>query len=443
MSRTPSGQPVRVVGGTLALLLGASLAVTASTPVLAEPAPDPASFPSKQQVDAARERARDAAASVGQVQARLAGADERLRKLEVDAQAAVEVYNTAVYRRTRAEHAAGDAAARAEAARREAERRRQAVAALAAADYRLDSRLNEISAYLGAGGPGALLDQASTAAMVSTSAVDAYQSLLASRSVTRALDAEAARYVDAERRRADDAAKARQQAAAAMDGQAKAVTAIRAEKTALIARLAQLQRTSTRLAANRQAGLEAQARARAEAARQRAERERHEAERREAARRDRDRQGDGSGGDGSGGDGDGGTGGGSPRNSGDGTSTEQGREAMSYAMAQLGEQYVFGADGPGSWDCSGLTMKAWARAGVSMPHFARGQYWQSKPVRMGELQPGDLLFWASNPRDSNTIYHVALYLGNGKMVHAPRPGRNVEVKSMWYMGTPTHLARPR
>jgi cell wall-associated NlpC family hydrolase len=438
VSRAPSGQPVRVVRGTLTLLLGASLAMTASTPVLAEPAPDPGSFPSKQQVDAAHKRARDAAASVGQVQARLAGADERLRKLEVDAQAAVEVYNTAVYRRSRAEQAAGEAAARAEAGRREAERRRQAVAALAAADYRLDSRLNEISAYLGADGPGALLDQASTAAMVSTSAVDAYQSLLASRSVTRALDAEAARYVDAERRRADEAAKARQQAAAAMDGQAKAVTAIRAEKTALIARLAQLQRTSTRLAAKRQAGLEAQVRARAEAARQRAERERQEAERREAARRDRDRQSDGSGGDGSGG-GDGG----SPRNDGDGTSTEQGREATSYAMAQLGEPYVFGADGPGSWDCSGLTMKAWARAGVSMPHFARGQYWQSKPVRTGELQPGDLLFWASNPRDSNTIYHVALYLGNGKMVHAPRPGRNVEVKSMWYMGTPTHLARPR
>ncbi|GAA5007228.1 NlpC/P60 family protein [Actinopolymorpha pittospori] len=420
-----------MVRGTLALLLGASLAVTASTPVLAEPAPAPGTVPSKRQVDAARERARDAAASVGLVQAKLAGADERLRKLEVDAQAAVEVYNTAVYRRTRAEQAAGEAAARAEAARREAEQKRQAVAALAAADYRLDSRLNEISAYLGADGPRTLLDQASTAMMVSTSAVDAYQSLLASRSVARALDAEAAQYVETERRRADDAAKAKQQAATAMDGQSKAVIAIRAEKSALITRLAQLQRISTRLAAKRQAGLEAQARARAEAARQRAERERQDAE-----RRDRDRQGDGSGGDGGGG-------GGSPRNDGDGTSTQQGREVVSYAMAQLGEPYVFGADGPGSWDCSGLTMKAWARAGVSMPHFARGQYWQSTPIRTGDLQPGDLLFWANNPRDSNTIYHVALYLGDGKMVHAPRPGRSVEVKSMWYMGAPTHLARPR
>ena len=428
-----------MVRGTLALLLGASLAVTASTPVLAEPAPAPGTVPSKRQVDAARERARDAAASVGQVQAKLAGADERLRKLEVDAQAAVEVYNTAVYRRTRAEQAAGEAAARAEAARREAERKRQAVAALAAADYRLDSRLNEISAYLGADGPRTLLDQASTAMMVSTSALDAYQSLLASRSVARALDAEAAQYVEAERRRADDAAKARQQAATAMDGQATAVTAIRTERSALITRLAQLQRISTQLAAKRQAGLEAQARARAEAARERAERERAERERaererQEAERRDRDRQGDGSHGDGSGR---------SPRNDGDGTSTEQGREAVSYAMAQLGEPYVFGADGPGSWDCSGLTMKAWARAGVSMPHFARGQYWQSTPIGTGELQPGDLLFWANNPRDSNTIYHVALYLGDGRMVHAPRPGRSVEVKSMWYMGAPTHLARPR
>nr|WP_269091206.1 C40 family peptidase [Actinopolymorpha cephalotaxi] len=290
--------------------------------------------------------------------------------------------------------------------------------------------------------------------MVSTSANDAYQRLRASQAVSHVLAQEATASAGVERRRAADADRARRQAEAALATQTRAVGSIEAEKAALVARLAALQNVSTDLATKRQAGLAEQARQRAEAARRRAE----QAER---ARRQRDQgraddNGGGSSSRKSGGNenrrdkkDDGDNGGGSRKYDGGsspgkgGGSSRQGELAVEYALRQVGEPYVFGADGPGSWDCSGLTMRAWEHAGISMPHFARGQYWQSRKVRLGQLRPGDLLFWANNPRDSNTIYHVAMYIGNGEMVQAPRPGRGVEVKSMFYMGRPTQFARPR
>ncbi|NYH92675.1 NlpC/P60 family protein [Actinopolymorpha rutila] len=428
---------------SLALLIGVAVVTTAG-PAAAEP-PDPPSIPSRHQVEAARGRAEAAAADVGQVQARLAEADARLRALDVAAQTAVENYDTAVYGRTKAGQAASAAAARADRARRQAEERRREVARLAVADYSQDGRLTEIVAYLDAEGPRTMLDRASTASMVSTSANDAYQRLRASQAVSHVLAQEAAASAGVERRRAAEADKARQQATAALSAQTRAVGSIEAGKAALVARLAELQNISTDLATKRQAGLAEQARRRAEAARLRAQAER--------ARSDEDRARDRADDNGNGGNGgnsgsrdrkkkkdkrDGG--GSSP---GRGGSSRQGELAVAYALSQLGEPYVFGATGPGSWDCSGLTMRAWDHAGISMPHFARGQYWQSRRIGLGDLRPGDLLFWASNPRDSNTIYHVAMYIGNGKMVQAPRPGRDVEVKSMFYMGRPTQLARPR
>ncbi len=428
---------------SLALLIGVAVVTTAG-PAVAEP-PAPPSIPSRHQVEVARGRASDAAADVGQVQARLAEADARLRTLDIAAQTAVEAYDTAVYGRTKAGQAASAAAARADRARRQVEQRRREVASLAVADYSQDGRLTEIVAYLDAEGPRTMLDRASTASMVSTSANNAYQRLRASQAVSQVLAQEATASTVVERRRATEADKARKQATAALAAQTRAVGSIEAEKAALVARLAKLQNVSTDLATKRQAGLAEQARQRAEAERRRAEQ----------ARRD-DNSGDNgkSSGGNSGNDrkdrkekkdkGDGGRshgGGSSPGNG--GGSSRQGDVAVAYALKQLGEPYVFGADGPGSWDCSGLTMRAWEHAGIAMPHFARGQYWQSRKIGLGDLRPGDLMFWANNPRDSNTIYHVAMYIGDGKMVQAPRPGRDVEVKSMFYMGRPTQYARPR
>ena len=101
----------------------------------------------------------------------------------------------------------------------------------------------------------------------------------------------------------------------------------------------------------------------------------------------------------------------------------KGAIALRYALNQLGDIYVWGAAGPTRWDCSGLTMKAFQSAGISMPHFAAAQFRFGKSVPRSALAPGDLVFFG------RPISHVAIYMGKGKMVHAPRPGKRVEVAS--------------
>ena len=95
--------------------------------------------------------------------------------------------------------------------------------------------------------------------------------------------------------------------------------------------------------------------------------------------------------------------------------------AVNAAMAQLGDSYVWGADGPSSFDCSGLTMYAWGEAGVSLSHSSKAQIGEGRRVSKGDLMPGDLVFFYS------PISHVGMYIGNGRMVHAPRPGKSVEI----------------
>ena len=99
----------------------------------------------------------------------------------------------------------------------------------------------------------------------------------------------------------------------------------------------------------------------------------------------------------------------------------RGSIALKYALQQIGDIYVWAAAGPTRWDCSGLTMRAFRQAGVSLPHSSRIQINYGKSVSYKSLKPGDLLFFG------NPISHVSIYTGKGKMVQAPRPGKRVEV----------------
>lgn len=108
--------------------------------------------------------------------------------------------------------------------------------------------------------------------------------------------------------------------------------------------------------------------------------------------------------------------------------------ALAFARAQLGKPYVWGATGPSSYDCSGLTGAAWAAAGIRLPRVAQQQWYAGPHVALGELQPGDLLFWASNPADPASIHHVALYAGGGLMVVAPHTGDVVKVQPVYLDG---------
>jgi cell wall-associated NlpC family hydrolase len=109
--------------------------------------------------------------------------------------------------------------------------------------------------------------------------------------------------------------------------------------------------------------------------------------------------------------------------------------AVAFAYRQLGKPYRWGSAGPNSYDCSGLTMSAWARAGVSLPHNARRQYGSMAHINRADLRPGDLIFYYGG------ISHVAMYVGGGKMIHAPEYGENVRVDR--YDSQPIHgFGRP-
>jgi cell wall-associated NlpC family hydrolase len=95
--------------------------------------------------------------------------------------------------------------------------------------------------------------------------------------------------------------------------------------------------------------------------------------------------------------------------------------ALKFALKQIGDKYVFGADGMVYWDCSGLTMRAFEAAGVSLPHSSAAQARMGKSVPFNQKQPGDLLFFG------RPVSHVGIYLGSGRMVHAPRSGSRVKV----------------
>ena len=99
----------------------------------------------------------------------------------------------------------------------------------------------------------------------------------------------------------------------------------------------------------------------------------------------------------------------------------RGSIALKYALAQVGDVYVWAAAGPTRWDCSGLTMRSFQKAGVSLPHSSRIQVKYGKNIPASSLKPGDLLFFGK------PISHVSIYMGGGKMVQAPRPGKRVEV----------------
>ena len=124
------------------------------------------------------------------------------------------------------------------------------------------------------------------------------------------------------------------------------------------------------------------------------------------------------------------------------------QQAIAYAKAQLGEPYAFGGAGPGSWDCSGLTKKSYASAGVYI-----GGALGEQPVQHDErrragwsararLAAGDLLFYSNGGSTGGSKYHVTIYIGGGQMIEAPRPGVNVRIVAVRYGDLVPYAGRP-
>nr|WSX24441.1 C40 family peptidase [Streptomyces tubercidicus] len=124
------------------------------------------------------------------------------------------------------------------------------------------------------------------------------------------------------------------------------------------------------------------------------------------------------------------------------TSRSSGVErAVDYALAQLGKPYIWGGNGPAGYDCSGLVQQAYQRAGIVLPRVASDQYGAVTNISQSSLRRGDLLFWSSNGRQSG-VHHVAVYLGDGRYVEAPRPGKKVRISDLSRSYYPTFFGRP-
>ncbi|MHC3468307.1 C40 family peptidase [Streptomyces sp. 7R007] len=112
----------------------------------------------------------------------------------------------------------------------------------------------------------------------------------------------------------------------------------------------------------------------------------------------------------------------------DGSYATKADKALAFARAQIGKPYVWGATGPDSYDCSGLTQAAWKAAGVTLPRTTYDQVNAGTTVSLADAQPGDLIFFYDD------VSHVGIYIGNGMMIHAPKPGAYVREESIYYGG---------
>jgi cell wall-associated NlpC family hydrolase len=110
--------------------------------------------------------------------------------------------------------------------------------------------------------------------------------------------------------------------------------------------------------------------------------------------------------------------------------------AVAFARSQLGKPYQWGAAGPDSYDCSGLTMRAWQAGGKSLPHYAAGQYSDTAHVPISQLQPGDLVFFGSD------LHHVGIYVGGGNMIDAPHSGAVVRYDAIYWPDLQPYGGRP-
>jgi peptidoglycan DL-endopeptidase CwlO len=395
--------------GALVGVVAASLAFGLVPQAQADPGD---TTPSAAEVNRAQQAAQAAAGDVGRMQAKLARAQSQLDALLNDAERAVEAYNGALYQLDQAKVAAAAAQARADAAAASVAAAQREVGRFAAASYRMGGGIASFASMLDADGPQDLIDQASALASVAASNDRALDEVAAARVVAAVLEEQAAAALEEQTAAAERVRLAKVEAEAKVARQQSQIGGLERLTRQLSARLAAARAQAGSLSQQRKDGL-------ARAAREKAAKE---AKRRAAAAAAADKGNNGSNG----------TGDGSANNPSHwapsfigGTqygTVEGAAKAIAYARDQLGKPYVWGASGPNSFDCSGLTLMAWRQGGVSLPHWTVAQWAQAKKIPASQARPGDLVFFAFDISDTSTIHHVGLYIGGGRMIHAPHTG---------------------
>jgi cell wall-associated NlpC family hydrolase len=385
--------------------------------------------PGKAALKAAATLVRERGAALARSKQQVTAVSAVLTRLQTQAEVATEQYDQAVATERQAAAAYQAAAARLAVARRAQADSRARLAGQAAADYEAQGALGPMAVMFGgAGGPGTYLNAVGVEQVLASHRTDTLASDRADSAVATVFSEQAA--VLLAQKQADVAqVDALQLAArAAVDRQVAAVSAAKSAQGRSAALLAIARASSAKLEAEHRAAVMAQERAAAAA---RAARELAAARARSA--------GGGGGGFGS----SGGPGTGSPSwTTGAGASVAQGNTAADWTLTQIGKPYQWGAAGPDTYDCSGLAMDAWARAGIQLGHYT-GWQWPSGPhIPVSQLRRGDLVFYATNTADPSTIHHVGIFIGGGMMVDAPFTGAFVRIDSIYQFSGLIGATRP-
>ncbi|MDR6863674.1 C40 family peptidase [Phycicoccus sp. 3266] len=459
MPGTTSPRRALRVGAAMSLVgaLGLGTAWTAS----ADPGPV---YPSKSQVDKARAKVSSTAGQVAALDAKYAAASAQLSQVQDDASAAAEAYNGARLALDQATAEADAAAKRASAAQAQADAASLEVRRYASSVYQSGGNLGELDAYLSSTGPQDLVDRATAIEAVSDARSRALQKAAATSVVAQTMRAQAATARDQQAQAATSAQEARDAAQARADQATAEASRIQHEQQAMTVQLASLRKTSVAMEKQRQDGLAAAAAARAAAAAaaeqarlaaQRAQQARDAAARRaaqaaaQAAAREAARQKAAAE---------------AAQKAAEQQASQPSRPSrptppapqpadppppppssggvgavIAYAQAQLGKPYGWGAAGPSSFDCSGLTMMAWRQAGVYLSHYTGAQWAETSRVAISDLRPGDLVFYGS---DGPSSHHMGLYVGNGQMIEAPHTGAVVRYASIYRSDLLPYGGRP-
>jgi cell wall-associated NlpC family hydrolase len=374
------------------------------------PGPNP---PSTAQINAAENRVRQQQAALGAQQGRLSAAAAQLASLQAQAEVLTERYDRVLVDEQRAAAAYQVTEASLRYAQRAETTSQRRLAALAAQEFESGGGFDSMTAMLGdASGPQGYLNEVGLGQVLAQRGADTLAASQASDVVAGAFREQAHDLLAAEQADLRAAGQLKLAVEAAVARQLAFVQAARAQRDKLAGELARARAREAALQAARQAAIAAEA----EAAAARA-----------AAAAGSSAEG--------------------PAQApawawSSGATATQGDIAANWALNQLGRPYRWGAAGPGTYDCSGLTMEAWARAGVQLLHYT-GYQWEEGPhVPLDQLRRGDLLFYATNTSDPGTIHHVGIYIGGGMMVDAPYTGAFVRIDSIYAPGGLIGAVRP-
>ena len=373
--------------------------------------------PSAGQVQAAQDNVNQRAAALGQQEERLAAASAKLTDLETQAEILTENYDKTVVEEQQAAMAYSTAVKKLADAQSAEESSQREVANLAATEYETQGGFDPMAAMLGdAHGVQAYLNQVGLGQEFATRSTDILASNAADSVVAGVFRSEASAALKARKADVRQASALKTAIEAAVTRQLAAVKTTKSETSQLSSMLQSAKITEQSLASQHEAALAKQAAAAAAAA--------------EVAAAGQNA---------------------APSASSPGqalsfpdspASSQQGNTAADWALSQIGRSYQWGGAGPYTYDCSGLTMVAWAHAGVSLLHYTGYQWEEGVHVPLDDLQRGDLLFYATGDSDPATIHHVGIYIGGGDMVDAPYTGVDVRIDSIYEPGVPIGAVRP-